>query len=126
MTGPDEKRHLETLHTVFSRLKEYGLKLKREKCTFFADSVSYLESIISVKEVETSLDKINAIQKVKPQTNGRNRTKILLMYYVVYYAKCVPNVCTILAPLYNLLKKMCNFVWDACCEVRHFIKERVC
>ena len=34
VTGASDQEHLQNLQEVFSRLKEQGIKLKKEKCTF--------------------------------------------------------------------------------------------
>lgn len=57
---------------------------------------------------------INAIQKVKTPTNIAELRSFLGL--VKYYAKFVPNIGTILAPLYNLLKKGSNFNWGTSCN----------
>ena len=39
ITGKDDNDHYTNLETVLKRLKEHGLKLKREKCAFLRDSI---------------------------------------------------------------------------------------
>lgn len=46
ITGSSREQHLERLREVFKRLSAAGLILKREKCSFFQDSVSYLGFVI--------------------------------------------------------------------------------
>ena len=41
--------HLENLRTVFRRLKQFGVKLKAEKCILFKPEIKYLRKIISEK-----------------------------------------------------------------------------
>ena len=43
----NELQHLEHLETVFSHLKEAGLKMKRSKCEFFKKEIHYLGHLIS-------------------------------------------------------------------------------
>lgn len=119
ITGRDDKEHLTTLYEVFERLQKYGLKIKKEKCIFFAESVTYLGFTISKDGVHTCPDKIEAIKNAPiPQNVSELRSFLGL---VMYYAKFVPNISTILAPLYILLRKDIKFKWDDACE-RAFIK----
>ena len=42
VTGIDDTEHLNNLQKVFERLQEYGVQLKRSKCSFMSTSVEYL------------------------------------------------------------------------------------
>ncbi|XP_050358337.1 uncharacterized protein K02A2.6-like [Nymphalis io] len=110
ITGEDDQSHLKTLHEVFNRLQKYGLKIKKDKCTFFADSVTYLGFVISKEGVHTCPNKIEAIQKVRIPNNVSELRSFLGL--VMYYARFVPNISTILAPLYILLKKKKIYEWN--------------
>lgn len=61
ISGPDEHTHLKALDAVLSRLEEYGLHLKREKCLFFQESVEYLGHVINAAGRYKSPDKVCAI-----------------------------------------------------------------
>lgn len=119
ITGKNEEEHLKTLYEVFERLEKYGLKIKREKCTFMAESVTYLGYVISKEGVHTCTKKIEAIKKVPVPTNVSELRAFLGM--VMYYAKFIKNISTILTPLYELLKKGVKYEWSASCE-EAFIK----
>ncbi|XP_049884610.1 uncharacterized protein K02A2.6-like [Pectinophora gossypiella] len=110
ITGVDDSTHLATLNEVFRRLQRYGLKVAKEKCTFFAESVTYLGFVISKKGVHTLPEKIEAIKNVSTPTNVNELRSFLGL--VMYYAKFVPNISTLLAPLYTLLKKEVKFIWN--------------
>ncbi|XP_026332438.1 uncharacterized protein K02A2.6-like [Hyposmocoma kahamanoa] len=113
ITGVDDRSHLNTLHEVFDRLQKYGLRIKRDKCTFFADSVTYLGFTISKRGVHTCPDKIEAIKKVAAPANVSELRSFLGL--VMYYAKFVPNISTILGPLYTLLRKGVKYEWSEDC-----------
>ncbi|XP_053608362.2 uncharacterized protein K02A2.6-like [Plodia interpunctella] len=110
ITGLDDKQHLATLEEVFSRLRKYGLKVKKDKCTFFADSVTYLGLTISEKGVHTCPEKIEAIKNAAAPTNVTELRSFLGL--VMYYARFVPNVSTVLSPLYELLRKDNKYEWN--------------
>lgn len=42
VTGKNEEDHLKNLKEVLARLEKHGLRLKKSKCTFLANSVEYL------------------------------------------------------------------------------------
>lgn len=114
ITGEDDRQHLLYLNMVFERLRKYGLKIKKEKCTFFAKSVTYLGYVISQEGVHTCPDKIEAIKGAPvPKTVTELRSFLGL---VMYYAKFVPNISTLLEPLYKLLKKNAKFQWNGECD----------
>ncbi|XP_063635087.1 uncharacterized protein K02A2.6-like [Cydia splendana] len=114
ITGVNDQEHLTTLIEVFKRLQKYGLKVKKSKCTFFADSVTYLGFVISKEGVHTCPDKLEAIEKVSVPRNTTELRSFLGL--VMYYAKFVPNISSLLAPLYNLLRKDVKYYWDSSCE----------
>ena len=49
VTGRSDEEHLENLEKVLARLQQYGLRLKREKCSFLQPSVEYLGYIIDAE-----------------------------------------------------------------------------
>ncbi|KAL7843904.1 hypothetical protein SRHO_G00224430 [Serrasalmus rhombeus] len=57
VSGPDKQTHLKTLDAVLSRLEEYGLHLKQEKCLFFQEPVEYLGHIIDAAGLHKSPEK---------------------------------------------------------------------
>lgn len=63
VTGASDQEHLQNLQEVLFQLKEQGIKLKKEKCTFLQNPVEYLGFVIDAKGVHTSPTKLEAIQK---------------------------------------------------------------
>ena len=43
VSGTTEQEHLKNLEGVFKRLEKYGLRVRKSKCTFFQDSVEYVD-----------------------------------------------------------------------------------
>ena len=41
------EEHLHQLHVVFDRFREYNLKLKPSKCSFFKEEINYLAHQVS-------------------------------------------------------------------------------
>ena len=61
VTGRTEQDHLRNLDTVLSRLKEAGMRLKRQKCRFMLPAVEYLGHHISAAGLQPTTEKVRAI-----------------------------------------------------------------
>ncbi|RVE46453.1 hypothetical protein evm_008920 [Chilo suppressalis] len=111
---PTKELHLQVLGRVFERLRQYGMKLKKNKCVFMVDEVKYLGFIISKDGIKTDPDKTRAIAKMpRPKDVPELRSFLGL---VNFYAKFVKNISSLLAPLYELLKKKVKWNWSPSCE----------
>lgn len=109
VTGPSKEIHLMRLREVLSRLNNAGLKLQKEKCVFFKNSVTYLGYVIDKTGLKTCPSKIEAIVKAPTPTNTTEVKRFIGV--VNYYRNFVPNTSSILAPLNDLLKKGAKFEW---------------
>ena len=85
-----------------------GLKLKREKCLLAQDSVTYLGHIIDSRGLRPVKKKVEAIHKAPEPKNVAELQSFIGL--LCYYSKFLPNLSTVMAPLYELLKK--DVPWD--------------
>lgn len=106
--------HLKTLDQVLTRLEKYGLKLQREKCEFFRQSLEYLGHYIDAAGLHKSPEKIKAIKEAPAPTNVSQLHSFLGM--INYYGRFIPNLASVLNPLNNLLCKDKKWYWSAACE----------
>jgi hypothetical protein len=113
VTGSNHTEHLARLREVCKRLKEKGLTVSQEKCTFFADNVEYLGFVIDKKGLHTSDSKVKAIRDA-PVPRNVSQLKAFLGL-INYYGKFIPNLATILHPMYNLLRKDVRYKFDRKC-----------
>ena len=97
------KKVISNLEAVLSKLQTAGLRLKRSKCTFMKPSVEYLGHQISAKGIQPTEDKVQAIKDAPVPTNVTQLRSFVGL--VNYYGKFLPNLSSILAPLYTLLQK---------------------
>lgn len=104
------KEHNEILQTVLSRLQSAGLKLNKNKCIFMSESVEYLGHKITEEGVEALSDKVEAVKMMKRPKDKKELHSYLGL--INYYAKFMPNLSTVLAPLYKLLQKGEQFKWE--------------
>ncbi|GFV33334.1 transposon Ty3-I Gag-Pol polyprotein [Trichonephila clavipes] len=54
-------KHLDHLNQIFSRLRDYGLKLNPDKCVLGKTSVKFLGCLITAEDVKPLPDKVEAI-----------------------------------------------------------------
>lgn len=114
VTGKDKKEHLKNLELVLSRLKENGLKLNLEKCKFLQDKVGYLGFIIDKTGLHKNPEKVKPLEYLRAP---RNVTEVQAIAGMVnYYARFIPNISTLLSPIYDLLQKNKKFLWSKECE----------
>lgn len=111
----DVKSHLVTLEKVLQKLHSHGMKLKKSKCSFLLEEVQYLGYVISKDGIKVDPSKVEAIVKIPRPLNVTELRSFLGL--VNFYARFVPNLSSILSPLYELLKKGINWKWGKPCEV---------
>ena len=109
ITGPDDKRHLNSLKEVLSRLDKVGLRAKESKCKFMASSVTYLGYQIDRDGLHPMAGKVQAVNDAP---NPRNTTELKsYLGLLTYYSKFIPNMSTTLAPVNRLLCKDVEWKW---------------
>ena len=109
ITGRTDQEHLEHLAEVLRRLQEAGMRLKKEKCAYLLPSVEYLGHTISAEGLRTADSKVEAIVNAPAPKNVAELRSFLGL--VNYYSKFLPNLATILSPLYALLRKRQKWSW---------------
>ena len=111
ITGKNDVDHLQTLETVLERLAKAGLQAKKNKCKFMVPSVDYLGYVIDAQGLYPHRDKVLAIQQVPTPSNVTQLKSYLGL--LSYYGKFLPNLSTLLAPLYKLLRKDVRWKWSS-------------
>ncbi len=119
ITGKTEEEHLSNLDQVLKRMSQAGLLLKQCKCSFQAESVAYLGHQISAKGLYPVPEKVRAIKEAPKPGNVSELKSFLGM--VTYSGKFLPDLSTVLAPLYQLLHHDCHWKWGAA-QAAAFIK----
>lgn len=96
--------HIRRLNVVFEKLAEYGLKKK--KCSFFRDEVSYLGHRISPEGIATDPSKIADVTNwPTPSTLKEVRS---FLGFASYYRRYVPRFTHMASPLHQLVTSMCQ------------------
>ena len=105
----DINQHLVHLKQVFQTLQSENVKLKISKCQFAQSKVHYLGHIVSKNKIQPLNDNTKSINEFPPPNNIKSVQRFLGK--VNFYHKFIPNAPTLLAPLYQLLKKNQKFIW---------------
>jgi len=122
ITAENDKAHYEKLREVCRRLDEKGLTVKKSKCTLFANQVEYLGFVIDKHGLHTDPKKVEAIKNA-PMPKTVTEVKALIGL-INYYSKFLPNLSSILSPLYNLLRKDVKFDFNnQCIQAFNRVKE---
>uniref|UniRef100_A0AAG5DRQ5 RNA-directed DNA polymerase n=1 Tax=Anopheles atroparvus TaxID=41427 RepID=A0AAG5DRQ5_ANOAO len=112
--GSNERTHLENLCAVFTRLREYGFKVRKEKCSFMQREIKYLGHIMDVNGLRPDPAKIDVIARMPaPRQPSELRS---FLGAVNYYGKFVPQMRNLRYPLDELLKKDGPWRWNIECE----------
>ena len=121
----NESQHLENLETVFSHLREAGLKMKWSKCDFFKSEIHYLGHLISPEGISPLPNKLDCIQHMPAPKNMKEIKQFLGL--TGYYRKFVPRFADISRPLTTLTKKDKKFEWTPACQKSFdLLKETLC
>ena len=120
----NESQHLEHLETVFSCLREAGLKMKWSKCDFKSE-IHYLGHLISPEGISPLPNKLDCIQHMPVPKNVKEIKQFLGL--TGYYRKFVPRFADISRPLTTLTKKDKKFEWTPACQKSFdLLKETLC
>ena len=114
ISGRSLKKHKENLTNVFKRLQQFGLRLKLTKCHFLEKEVEYLGHVINKEGLHPSPKKVDGIARAPAPKNTTELRAFLGS--IQYYGKFVPQLSTLLSPLYELLQKNSQWKWTDKCE----------
>lgn len=103
----------ERLEAVLHRIQDAGLHLNINKCEFYVPTVRYLGHTISADGICKSTEGVAAILNVPPPTDVRQVRSF--MGLVTFYAKFIPHLAEIAAPLYALTQKDAPWCWSRRC-----------
>jgi hypothetical protein len=104
VTGPSTEEHVANLERVLQRLEAAEMRLKKEKCVFLAPEVEYLGYKISKRGIEPTDEKVSFAPR--PGNVAELRAFLGLI------SRFLPNLATVLNPLYRLLHKEVDWSWE--------------
>ena len=107
--GKTQRELLDRLDMIFTRLSQYGLKIKPSKCVLFRTEIPFLGHLVTATGVQPLPDKVQAI---KDWPTPRCLKDVRAFYGLVgYYRRFVAGFATIAEPLTRLTKKGTKFTW---------------
>ncbi|KAL5463984.1 hypothetical protein EMCRGX_G032937, partial [Ephydatia muelleri] len=114
VTGSTEKEHFTQLEEVLKRLQHHGLKVKKDKCALFQDSVQYLGHKIDASGIHTTDSKVEAVKNAPAPKNVQELRSFLGLLH--YYGRFIQQLSTLLQPLNELLKSNRRWNWTSECQ----------
>ena len=92
---------LDRIELVFSRLKEFNLKIKPKKSHFFQTSITFLGHILSADGVSPNPEKVT---KIKDWPTPKTPKEVhLFVGLASYYRRFIPNFAKWAGPLHALI-----------------------
>jgi hypothetical protein len=98
----DLETHMQHLHLVFARLRQFGLVINREKCTFAVDTFEFLGHQVSAQGAKPLRSYVEAVEKRPPPTTVKELQMFLGL--INFYQRFVPGAASILKPLTDALR----------------------
>ena len=119
-----EEEHIKHLRLVFKRLSEYNLKLRIDKCKFFAKELKYLGFILNACGIKPDPKYIEKVIELKIPTDKKSLQRVLGM--INWLHRYIPRLSDYIWPLTKLTRKSQKFDWnDECNLALNKIKELV-
>ena len=103
-----KKEHDDLLLELFKRIRDSGLKLNRQKCSFGVTQLIFLGHIVSSDGIKPDPKKVDAITEMSMPTTKQELQRFMGM--VNYLGKFIPNLSDVTAPLRLLLQKDYEFL----------------
>ena len=91
-----EEEHLQHLEEIFTQLRKFGLKMKREKCSFFKIHIQYLGHLVSERGFEPLPGKLESIKNMPAPRTAKEVKQFLGL--IGSYRKFVPHFVDISRP----------------------------
>ena len=112
--GDDEQELLRRLDEVLGRLERQGLRLAAGKCKLMVPEVEFLGWKVTADGIAPTDSGVAAVLKA-PEPTDVNQLRSLLGS-ITYFGRLLPDLSTVLAPLYDLMRKGVAWSWTRRCS----------
>ena len=109
VVGSNKDEHDRRIKAVLEVLSAHNVIVNKRKCTIGAKELKFLGHILDQEGVKPDPSKLKSIFEAPKPVNAMEVSSFLGM--VAYYSKFVKNFSTVVAPLYELIKKNVTFEW---------------
>ena len=109
--GHTTAEHDKRLMAALKRIKEAGVTLNRDKCSFGQRQIKFLGHVITQQGISADPDKIKAMTEMKVPKTVTDLRRFLGV--VNHLHKFSPNLATLAQPLQELLCKNRQWKWEA-------------
>lgn len=104
------EEHKQHLQRIFSKVREFNLKIQLDKSEFLRKDVEFLGHVITPEGIKPNPTKIEAIEKFPlPKTTKEIKSFLGL---VGYYRRFIANFANLVSPLTKCLKKGAKIIID--------------
>ena len=107
--GENDQQHWGRLKEVLRRIEQSGMTLKKEKCVFGVNSITFLGHLISEKGIEPNPEKVKAICEMNPPINKKEARRF--MGIVNYLSKFSSKLAGLAAPIYEVMGAKATWYW---------------
>ena len=101
IASPTPEEHKTHLHTIFNRLREFGIIINPTKCVLGVPSLHFLGHLVDSQGIRSLEEKVAAVQTFVQPGSRRSLRKFLGL--INFYHRFIPNCAQILQPLNSLL-----------------------
>lgn len=112
--SPDLKTHQQHVRLVLQRLMENKLFVKREKCEFHAETVTFLGYIVSKGQLRMDPEKVSAVAEWPIPTSRKHLQRFL--GFANFYRRFIRNYSQVASPLTALTSILRPFLWDVAAQ----------
>lgn len=107
--GESEDIHDETVRQVVERARVSNIKFNKDKLQYKLTEVKYVGHVFSAEGMKVDPNRAQTLLNLKAPQNKKQLQKLLGMFN---YVRCfLPNMATVVAPLYTLLKGGVEWQW---------------
>ncbi|CAH8589626.1 unnamed protein product [Dicrocoelium dendriticum] len=112
--GSTQDELFQRLDDVLQRIKDYGFRLRADKCKFFLKSIKFLGFVINENGRRPDPENIEVIDRLPAPSDVTTLPSFLGM--VSHYSKFLPCMHRLRHPLNHLLMKDVEWKWSAQCQ----------
>lgn len=110
----DQKKHLKDVNDILNEFKSYGLTLSEKKCRFNQTQIKYLGYIVSKEGVSVDKKEVEAIRNYPRPKSPKEVQRFIGL--INFYRKFIKGCSSICQPLYSLIRKDTEFIWNNKCD----------